>query len=315
MIRTEDLYYFVTVVRTTSINSAALELDVTPPAISHALRKLENELNLPLLIRSSKGVEPTDAGKIIYSYAKEVIILIQTIESTADTLLHENTELELEQCIFFAEPSILDTFLPAISRRLYVKFPDIDLIIANKPIAESLSEIEEDPFCCSLVLLGSDVQKRLQNVYPRISQVVISSQKPIVIAKKNSKWLLDLISKTNGTLKVEDIVSLPYIATSWNSTSHYSFMNLLKKYGTPNIINLAPSISILGTYLENDIGITLGIHNIDILAANKKVVEISLDTHDDFTLDYVFLFNAESDPRLIQYLIKVVRDSFDEVQL
>lgn len=315
MIRTEYLYYFVTVVRTASINSAALELNLTPPAISHALKKLESDLGLPLLIRSSKGVEPTDAGKRIYSYAKEVITLLQTIESTADNLLNEASSLDLQQCIFFGEPSIFDTFFSAISRRLYTKFPDIDLIIANKPIAESLLEIEDDPFCFSLVLLGSDIQKRLQNNHPKISQVVVNSNQPVILAKKDSKWLAPIINNNNPVINIEEIITLPYIATSWNSTSNYSFSRLLQQYGTPNIVNLAPSISILGSFLENDVGITLGIHNIDSISANNKIIEIPLDTHNDFTMDYVFLFNANADPEVIQYLIKIVRDSFTEVQL
>lgn len=315
MIRTEYLYYFITVVRTASINSAALELNLTPPAISHALKKLENELGVPLLIRSSKGVEPTEAGKRIYSYAKEVITLIQTIESTADNFLNDASSLDLQQCVFFGEPSIFDTFFSAISRRLYAKFPNIDLIIANKPIIESLLEIENDPICYSLVLLGSDVQKHLQASHPNISQVVITSNQPVILAKKDSKWLTPIINKNNSSIKIEEIISLPYISTSWNSTSNYSFMDLLQKYGTPNIVNLAPSISILGSFLENDIGITLGIHNIDSISKNKQIIEIPLDTHNNFTMDYVFLFNADANPKIIQYLIKIIRDSFNEAQL
>ena len=315
MIRTEHLYYFITVARTASINAAALELNVTPPAVSHALKKLEEDLSIPLFTRSSKGVDLTKAGKTLYPYAKDIISLLQAMENVANNLQNATKEVDLKQCVLFGEASIMDHFFSAISRRLYAKFPELDLIIADKPLRETLPEIEADPFCCSLVLLGSDIQQQLHENHPSISQFTVLSQKPVVLAKKNSQWIPSLLDKDHPTLSIEDVVSLPYIAVTWNTSSYHSFTNLLRSYGTPNIVNLAPSLSILGTFLENDIGVTLGIHNINTLTANKHTVEIPLDTHDDFTLDYVFLFNSEAEPTFIQYLIQIIQDSFAEVQL
>ncbi len=320
MIRSEHLLYFVTVVRTASINAAALQLNVTPPAISHALKKLEDELGLTLLARSSKGVEMTTAGKELYGYAKDIVAMLQTFETTAQRLRESqkmNFEFDIPQCVLFGESSILDSFFAAISRHLYAKNPSLDLIIANKPIHEVLTEIEDDPFTFAFLLLGSDTQKQILENHPNVSQIIISSQNLVVLAKKNSQWLASLKPKyeSNTVLNIEDIVTLPYIAISWNSSSSSSFMNLLKSYGTPNIVNIAPSISILVSFLENDIGIALGIHSINQLTTSKQITEIPLNTHNNFTLDYIFLHNSAANPAIIQWFTQIIHDSFEEAKI
>jgi DNA-binding transcriptional LysR family regulator len=53
---------FAAVVRTGSVQAAAAELNVTQPAISQAVRKLEDHIGLPLLDRGSRPARPTEAG-------------------------------------------------------------------------------------------------------------------------------------------------------------------------------------------------------------------------------------------------------------
>jgi DNA-binding transcriptional LysR family regulator len=57
------LHAFETVARLQSIKDAAEELSVTPSAISHRLRTLEDILGLALLRRTSTRIELTEAGR------------------------------------------------------------------------------------------------------------------------------------------------------------------------------------------------------------------------------------------------------------
>ena len=57
-----ELRYFAAAARTGNLSRAAQELNVTPPAVSQQLRKLEDELGTHLLIRHGRGVTPTPAG-------------------------------------------------------------------------------------------------------------------------------------------------------------------------------------------------------------------------------------------------------------
>jgi len=53
---------FAAVVRTGSVQAAAAELNVTQPAVSQAVRQLEDHIGVPLLDRGRRPARPTDAG-------------------------------------------------------------------------------------------------------------------------------------------------------------------------------------------------------------------------------------------------------------
>lgn len=52
---------------------AAHELGVTQPALSAAVRKLEESVGLPLLNRTARGVEPTEAGRVFLRFADDAV--------------------------------------------------------------------------------------------------------------------------------------------------------------------------------------------------------------------------------------------------
>lgn len=60
-----DLQAFATVARLSSFRKAALELGVTPSALSHSMRALETRLGLRLLNRTTRSVSPTEAGQLL----------------------------------------------------------------------------------------------------------------------------------------------------------------------------------------------------------------------------------------------------------
>jgi molybdate transport repressor ModE-like protein len=68
-----QLRYFAAVARRGSVSQAALDLNLSQSALSETLRKLEVELGVQLLERSSRGVAPTPAGDALLTEATEAI--------------------------------------------------------------------------------------------------------------------------------------------------------------------------------------------------------------------------------------------------
>jgi LysR family transcriptional regulator, hca operon transcriptional activator len=65
------LRYFVAVVEEGSFNRAAtLRLHTAQPSLSRQIGDLEDELGVQLLNRSSHGLEPTAAGRILLDHAR-----------------------------------------------------------------------------------------------------------------------------------------------------------------------------------------------------------------------------------------------------
>ncbi|EBS9449065.1 tricarballylate utilization LysR family transcriptional regulator TcuR [Salmonella enterica] len=65
-----QLRYFVRIIETGSMGSAAQDLDIGVSALSQQMSRLENELAIRLLQRTSRGVKPTNAGLAFYSQAQ-----------------------------------------------------------------------------------------------------------------------------------------------------------------------------------------------------------------------------------------------------
>lgn len=74
---------FATVVRSGSVQAAAAELNVTQPAVSQAVHKLEAHIGVPLLDRGSRPARPTEAG---YALAATTTQSLSQIADLLDTL-------------------------------------------------------------------------------------------------------------------------------------------------------------------------------------------------------------------------------------
>ena len=66
---TDHLKYLIAIGKTKSMSQASESLFITPQALSVAIKKLEEELGLPLLIRSSSGTALTENGQWLVALA------------------------------------------------------------------------------------------------------------------------------------------------------------------------------------------------------------------------------------------------------
>lgn len=73
-----QLRYFVRIIETGSMGSAAQDLDIGVSALSQQMSRLENELAIRLLQRTSRGVTPTNAGLAFYSQAHSPCVMPTT---------------------------------------------------------------------------------------------------------------------------------------------------------------------------------------------------------------------------------------------
>src|SRR5947209_226618 len=70
-----QLEFFLKVVEEGSFSKAAERVYRTQPAVSLAIRRLEEEVGAPLLDRSQKTPALTDVGRVVHDYARRIISL------------------------------------------------------------------------------------------------------------------------------------------------------------------------------------------------------------------------------------------------
>lgn len=81
----KHLHYFWTVLRAGGIVRASEQLHLTPQTLSGQIKQLEQRIGQPLLRKAGRGVEPTDAGRLVMRYADEIFALGAALQDALDS--------------------------------------------------------------------------------------------------------------------------------------------------------------------------------------------------------------------------------------
>jgi len=119
-----QLHVFLTVAKEQSFSRAAEKLYRTQPAVSIVIRKLEESVGQPLLVRGARQVKLTDAGELLRDYAERLLNLRDEIQKGMEDLGNLGRgELRLG-----VNESSIHALLPALAR--YRKlYPGVKLIM------------------------------------------------------------------------------------------------------------------------------------------------------------------------------------------
>ncbi|MCG1010465.1 LysR family transcriptional regulator [Salinicoccus sp. ID82-1] len=112
---------FVAVVEEESFTKAAQRLHMTQPAVSGYIRQLEEELDITLIERSTRGVRLNAAGDIYYHHAKEMM----TLESRMQHLILDLQEETKGPVKIGASYTYGEYILPTMLAALVEKHPKI----------------------------------------------------------------------------------------------------------------------------------------------------------------------------------------------
>ena len=150
MDRFAEMEAFIRVVNAGSFSTAAKQLHVGQPAVSKAIAQLEDRLGVRLLLRSTRGLVPTEAGHNFYHRAKRSIEEAEEAElaarGTAATL---SGRLRICASVTFARLHIvprLSAFLaqhPALDVDIVLSNGDIDLVEAGIDVALRISPLRD----------------------------------------------------------------------------------------------------------------------------------------------------------------------------
>lgn len=119
----KHLRIFIAVYQEESITNAARALGMTQPAVSLAVRELENYYNTKLFERSGRGIRITEAAARLYEDASHLITLYQEMD---EKIKNWNTSGKLR---IGSSISIGSCILPKIMVRFTQKYPDLDTYV------------------------------------------------------------------------------------------------------------------------------------------------------------------------------------------
>jgi LysR family nitrogen assimilation transcriptional regulator len=120
-----QIKYFISVVRLKSVSKAARALNIAQPALSRHIQALEYQLRTPLLIRTPRGVVPTEAGKKLLELGGSLLDLVDQI--------HEEVEASPAEIrgdvVVGMPPSVSGMLAPTLITEVHQKYPKVSLRI------------------------------------------------------------------------------------------------------------------------------------------------------------------------------------------
>jgi LysR family glycine cleavage system transcriptional activator len=131
---------FETAARHLSIKQAAAELNVTPAAVSHQIKALENHLGVPLFLRHNRALELTEAARAALPKLREGFdSLAQAVERLR---AHKGTG----QLTVSVAPSLAARWLMPRLHHFFEAHPEIDVRVSarlRQPSAGGRTELAE----------------------------------------------------------------------------------------------------------------------------------------------------------------------------
>lgn len=123
-----QLRFFVEIVRHSNFTKAAGELHIAQPAVSMAIRKLEEELDLVLFNRQEKRISLTAEGEIFLGHAQRILEGVKA----AETEMAELHGLEKGEVRVGIPPMLSAYFFPRIIRDFVGRFPNLRLSVLGE---------------------------------------------------------------------------------------------------------------------------------------------------------------------------------------
>ena len=134
---TKRLEAFVKVVDLGSVTRAAHVLNVAQPALSQQIASLEAEFKRQLLVRSTRGVTPTEAGHVLYRFAQS---FRRQLDETRRNVLDSGLSLSGNVTVGLAPFSTATLLAPNLLRETRRRYPGVVLHIYDS-FGVTLSEL------------------------------------------------------------------------------------------------------------------------------------------------------------------------------
>src|SRR6516225_8042826 len=118
-----QLKYFVQIVESGSLSKASRQLYIAQPALSQQMTRLEDEVGKPLLVRSSRGVTPTENGEALYHHAR---FILRQLDQAVSVARQEHAHVNGRVNLGMAPTTVCALGLPLV-KHLNAKYPGIVL--------------------------------------------------------------------------------------------------------------------------------------------------------------------------------------------
>ena len=246
-----ELYkVFYVVAKNKHMTRASEELHISQPAISQSIKKLEDQLGGTLFLRSNKGMELTEEGKMFYEYVKGALELIGNAENEFTSF----KDLSKGEIKVGCSTTLTKLILMDALENFHKDYPNININIVNGLTSNLINDLK----------LG-----KLDFVIFNESNVKENNLYLEKIKELKQGFVYNPDYYTDNVKTFSDLNKLPLILQNGESTSR----KLLDYIALQEHVKLLPRMEVVSQELISEfanIGLGVGFVIIDLANRNFK---------------------------------------------
>jgi DNA-binding transcriptional LysR family regulator len=235
-----QLRYLESVARHRHFTRAAEELHIAQSALSHQVRRLEQELGVELLRRTTRSVEPTEAGELVAARARAVLAETEALRGEIDELRGlVRGRVTVGALLFGGELDI-----PAILAAFTTRFPHVEVGV-REGTAHRMLEMLRDG--------GLDLTFALEIEAPEEVERLALSHEELAAAMSPDHPLAG-----DGPLEVSALSGHPLIAFQLGSSTRQLVDSALASAGVePRIAVEANDLALVRSLAARGLGVAI----------------------------------------------------------
>jgi DNA-binding transcriptional LysR family regulator len=234
-----SLRIFLTVAEERSFSRAAAKVHRTQPAVSQAVRRLEDDLGEQLFDRSSKSGTLTDAGRVLQNYGQRLVRLAEETENA----MRELRDLRRGRVLIGANEAAIHTLLPLMAR-FRQKVPDIAIDVRRVPARQIAVEVQQGSLDFG-ALTFRPAEEGLLEVAVGSDELVLLVPPAHPLAARH-------------TVTMEDVAGQAVVAHNDPSPARERVLRLFEQHRIPLNMSIAlPSLDGIKRAVEMQLGVAL----------------------------------------------------------
>ena len=249
-----ELYrIFYIVAKHKHMTKASEELHISQPAISQSIKKLEDQLGGTLFLRSNKGMELTEEGKMFYDYVKGALELINNAENEFTSF----KDLSKGEIKIGCSTTLTKLVLMDALKNFHSDYPNINVDITNDLTSNLINDLK----------LG-----KLDFVIFNESNIKETNLDLKKVKELKQGFIYNPSFYKDDVTNFEDLNNCPLILQKEESNSR----KLLDYIALQNNVKLIPKMEVVSQDLITEfvnIGLGVGFVIIDLAKRNFKDLE------------------------------------------
>lgn len=192
-----QMRYFVAVARERNFTRAAQALNIAQPPLSRQIQLLEEELGVTLILRNSRPVKLTDAGRLFHEQALQVLGRVEQMQdATRRVGLNQNSVFSIG---FVA--STLYGGLPTLVRKLRQEVPELDIRLLEMLSIQQIPALKE-----GRIDIGFG---RLRQADPNVTSIVLREEGLVVAVPRDTELAGDAAPLPLSALSGQRLIVYP----------------------------------------------------------------------------------------------------------